>query len=62
VELLRQLGFSLHDTLLAAFVAGVWWGSRNRKATGERLGVVEDAVAEVRGIVKALGGGNGDKR
>jgi len=39
----------------------VWWGGRNRRTTGERIGVVEDGIAEVRGVLKALSG-NGEQR
>ncbi len=58
-HLLQELGFTWRDVFFAGLAAGVWWGGRNRKSTGTRIGAIEDAVAEVRGLLKALRGNDG---
>jgi len=55
-QVLEQLGFTWRDIFFAGIAVGVWWGGRNRKATGERLGAVEEGVSEVRGLLKAIRG------
>jgi hypothetical protein len=60
LRILEQLGVTWKDVFLAGVAVGVLWAGRNRRATGERIGAVEDAVSEVRGLLKAIGGGNGN--
>jgi hypothetical protein len=52
--LLQELGVRWSDVFMAGVAVGIWWTGRNRRAAGERVGKIEDEVAEVRGILKAL--------
>lgn len=56
IGLVQQLGLTYRDVFLAGIAIGIWWGNRNRRSTGERIGVVEEGVAEVRGLLKAIRG------
>jgi len=60
IAVLQQLGVTWRDMFLAGVAVGVWFAGRNRRVTGERIGAIEDAVAEVRGLLKAVGSGSGD--
>jgi hypothetical protein len=60
IPLLQQLGVTWRDMFLAGLVVGVWFAGRNRTETGKRIGSIEDAVAEVRGLLKAISPGSGD--
>lgn len=57
--ILVQLGITWRDVFLGGVAVGLLIAGRNRRATGERIGAIEDAVAEVRGLLKAIRG-NGD--
>jgi hypothetical protein len=61
ISVLQQLGIGIKDVFLAGVAVGILWGSRNRRVTGERIGVVEEGVAEVRGLLKAIAG-NGERK
>jgi hypothetical protein len=61
IAVLQQLGITLGDVFMAGVAVGVLWTGRNRRHAGERVGKVEDDVAEIRGLLKALTG-NGEQR
>ena len=54
IKLLQELGVRFSDVFMAGVAVGIWWAGRNRRSAGERVGKIEDEVAEVRGILKAL--------
>lgn len=61
LAVLQQLGITIGDVFLAGVAVGVWVAGRNRRHTGERIGAVEDSVAEIRGLLTAVGG-NGERK
>ena len=59
LQLLQQLGVTWRDMFLAGVAVGLFIAGRNRRATGERIGTIEDGLAEVRGLLKAIRGSDG---